>query len=299
MTAFDDSSGLTGQGSPGQFGAQAAQEIEVRLGGAALKKAAFPDDRAQEVREPASWWLEALWLVSPRMDTRIIIFLWKKLIQDILTARREPRSLSTDTKWLLPKMVPDTEVITPVNFHAEVSQNAVLFSDSAYIMKNRIGSEVGKPSTVSVGGDLTHAKLIYVPIPEESTGLCVVYFAIGMTGYDSVTIESPIGKVTHTGVTRINNYDNLSGSLVIEAPPTAIATERWLADCDRMASRVFDMFSFAQGRLIRWSVRQVQQGDHVLETEFHGPNSTGVPIGPVFPFEYGMVLNLAVNHYTQ
>lgn len=210
-----------------------------------------------------------------------------------------PVPLSAGTKWLLPMMVSDTEVMTRVNFHAEVLEKGVLTSDSAYIMSNRVGSEIGKSSTVSVGGDLTHAKLTYSPFPAESTGLSVVYFAIGMTGYNPVSVESPIGKVTQVGVAKIDNYNSLNGTIVIEGPLTPVATERWLADCNRLASRILDMFSFAQGRLIRWSVRQVQEGDHVLESEFNGPNSSGVPISPVFPHEYGMVLNLAVNRYTQ
>jgi hypothetical protein len=210
-----------------------------------------------------------------------------------------PVVLSTDTRWLMPLMVPDTEVMTTVNFRAEVKDAGLLTSDSAYITHHKMGSERGKPDTILVGGELARAKLTHAPFPKESTGLTVAYFAIGMTGHMAVAVESPIGKVTQLGTTHIDNFDNLHGRVVIQAPADAVAFDRWLGECDQMASRVFDMYSFAQGRFIRWSFRQIQEGDRVLEIEFSGPHATGIPMWPVFPFEFGMVLDLAVNRYTQ
>lgn len=217
----------------------------------------------------------------------------------VVTWQSSPVVLSNDTWWLMPLMVPDTEVMTLVSFRAEVKDAGVITSESSYLTHHKNSGAAGKPDTISVGGELARATLKYAPFPKESTGLIVRYFAIGMTGFNPVSVDSPIGKVTQTGNPTIENYNNLCGAIVIEAPATAMPFDNWLAECDRMASRVFDMYSFAQGRFIRWSIRQVQEGERVMEVEFLGAHSTGIPMWPVFPSEFGMVLDMAVNRYTQ
>jgi len=213
--------------------------------------------------------------------------------------KTSPVDLTNETKWLMPGQLKEKETLAYLKLEAKVEDGGVFTSDHAYITLHSPTLYPDKPSIIAVAGQMAEAKLVYAPIPDTSTGLAVGYLAVGMKGFSVVSCESPIGRVSQLGPSEVENYDNLSGRVIIQAPSTAVAMGEWLRQCDPLALRVFDMLSLAQGRLIRWAVRQIETEDRVLQIEFIGPRHSGPPQWPVFHhLNLGPVLELAINRYT-
>ena len=207
--------------------------------------------------------------------------------------------LTDQTKWLTARNLEEKQTLAYLKLQANVQEDGVFTSDHAYITRHSPTLNPGKPSTVAVSGQMADAKLTYAIIPATSTGLAVSYLAVGMKGFRPVSLESPVGLITQRGPDEVENYDNLAGFVIIQAPSKPSAAAEWLKQCDPMAMRVFDMLSLAQGRLIRWSVRQIETEERVLEIEFSGPRHSGPPQWPVFHrLNLAPALDLAVNRYT-
>ncbi len=207
--------------------------------------------------------------------------------------------MTNGTKWLMSLEHTESDVLAYLKLRATVEDNGVFTSDYAYILQPRPTIYPDKPSTIAVAGQMAHAKISYAPIPETTAGLGIAYRAVGMKGFNTVSIESPIGRIVQQGPAEVENYDTLQGLVAIYAPSNAVASGEWMKKCDDMTQRIFDMLSLAQGRLIEWSIRQLGQEARVLETEFNGPKRSGPPVWPVFHhLHLGPVLDLAVNHYT-
>jgi hypothetical protein len=211
-----------------------------------------------------------------------------------------PVELTSDNKWLIHIAVELGVVMRAVDFRSLVPESGTISSNYAYVTGHTTSSTIGQPSTIIVNGSLARAKLSYSALSTESSNSAVIYHTIGMTGRLPVTVESPTGMLTQNGPSQVENYDFLHGHILIQAPAQSLPFDQWLADCDQLVSRVLDMVSLAEGRLIRWSVRQIEAGDRVLELEFNGPHASGLPLWPAFDYRFlKPVLDLAVNVYTE
>ena len=65
-------------------------------------------------------------------------------------------------------------------------------------------------------------------------------------------------------------------------------------------ARVLDMLSFAEGELIRWSVRQIETKEAIVVIDCEGPKGSGPAWDGAFHYlNLQPVLDLAVNRYTE
>jgi hypothetical protein len=164
----------------------------------------------------------------------------------------QPVVLTRDTKWLMPLQIPAAELATPITFSADVPDGGIFSSDYAYISSHQPRIKINEPDTISVGGGFSQAKIVYEALPADTKDLAVVYRAAGMKGFKVQSIETQVGRVTQQGPHEIEDYDLMSGLVTIVAPADPKPTYPWLQECEKMAFKIFDLLSLAQGKFFRW-----------------------------------------------
>ena len=72
----------------------------------------------------------------------------------------------------------------------------------------------------------------------------------------------------------------LAGELQIQAPSYAGALSDFVRRCDARTSDVLRAVSLSQGRLVRWSIREIFVGRNLREAYFTGAHDTGTSDRP-------------------
>jgi hypothetical protein len=134
---------------------------------------------------------------------------------------------------------------------------------------------------------------------DSAAGVRASYYAIGIRAFGVRTVDTRAGRLRLLAKRAIESYDEISGLFEIEARSSAKSISEWLSEADEVALEVLDLLSFAEGRLIRWTVRQLVLDKRIIETEFLGPTRTGNPRRGFYHWlDLQPVLELAAGRYT-
>ncbi len=104
-----------------------------------------------------------------------------------------------------------------------------------------------------------------------------------------------------TGAANLTNYDELSGGVAIDSPFSGTSpTPQQLEMIDAEVRRLLDVLSLAEGRFMRWSIRQVWLGGQLHSALCRGPMPSSEPRFPLFSLlNFSPTVSLAVDRYTE
>ena len=207
-------------------------------------------------------------------------------------------NLDNNNKWLIGASFPSGRYVTKAQFNGTAESDITLRADRFFLHGGNTSSDP-TGSYVTCEGEFSDLQVTYGPMPETSAQQSLIYFAVGMKGFNVVETDSPQGRVALTGPPQIDEPDHLSGRLVISAGDISKPLAQWHSECDQLAENIFDIMSLAQGRFIRWSVRRLESESGLIELRCHGPQRAGPALDGVFPhLNLKPALDLAVARYT-
>lgn len=203
-----------------------------------------------------------------------------------------------DSNWLLRVMYPSTRVLPRLQFRGTTSDGIQLSSQHLYISSGGRSSD-SEGVQFRISGDLLSLEATYRELPLTSKGIRLIYFPSGMKCFRTPNIASSVGQIVLSGSHEIHDPDALSGQLQIEAPKEEMPFEEWRGACDKMANKIFDLVSLAEGRFFRASVRRIEDDEGLIKLFCDGPRESG-------PYQDGLlshlhlqpVLELTLNKYT-
>lgn len=133
-----------------------------------------------------------------------------------------------------------------------------------------------------------------------AAGVRAAYYAIGLRGFGTHEVDTRAGRLGLLAKHTVENYNEISGRFDIQAFQSAASSIRqWVEVADEVALDILDLVSFAEGRLIRWSVRHLIIDTSVVAMEFRGPSRTGPPRRGFYHWlDIQPVLELAAQNYT-
>lgn len=146
-------------------------------------------------------------------------------------------------------------------------------------------------------------ELSYELSSEQNPGksLRLEYFVPGLQCHGTVSVETAYGKLEISGPTKVQNYDELTGIIAMEAPSNSHPFEpKRIDEIDSAVRRILDILSFAEGRFMRWSIRYILiEGRQVSSILFRGPMPSSKPRFPVFSYlNLEPLIHLAMKTYT-
>lgn len=210
----------------------------------------------------------------------------------------DPLKLVKSNVWLLKLSAPKTRFLPKLIFEGAALTGEHVVSNSVFFDVHAISTPTS--TKLRLKGTAYHLRVDYVPYPKTSRDCLLVYRTIGMQAHGHLKAPTKWGNIVVAGPNKIKHYNWIHGSLSVKAPNKRQPSKNWIAACDRMTDRILELISFAEGRLIRWSVRSLYKRDNVVAHEFFGPQRTTEPHEPVFYFlNLQPVLDLAVSRYTQ
>ena len=117
----------------------------------------------------------------------------------------------------------------------------------------------------------------------EGANPCQVeYFTIGQEGFHPICRDVDLGTISISGQSKIENFDHVTGKIVISGECRANELTQWFSDVDRLVDRLLGGLSIAQGRRIYWSARQQYVGEHLDYLTLAGSRPTSSPREPLF-----------------
>ena len=210
----------------------------------------------------------------------------------------EPIDLTAETAWLLKAAFPEGRVLRRFSVTGLTQNGIRVESDYVYIVANKTESDASGTRLI-LTGDASRLRIAYQALPESSENVVVTYLTVGLRAFGEPSVETSFGKLTLVGPTEIKDPDHLNARVHIQSNQQIPLTE-WLSGCDRLMARVLDMLSFAEGGLIRWSVRQIETKEAIVVIDCEGPKGTGPAWDGAFHYlQLQPVLDLAVNRYTE
>jgi hypothetical protein len=127
----------------------------------------------------------------------------------------------------------------------------------------------------------------------------LLYVTVGMRGFARQKADTPTGRVFLAAPSSATDAAQLAGFIGVEAENRDQALLDWLADCDSLAESILDLVSLGQGRLIRWSIRELNSGNRRVLIDFYGPQDTSPEWDGIFHhLNLQPVLDLALSSYT-
>jgi hypothetical protein len=210
----------------------------------------------------------------------------------------EPIDLTAETAWLLKAAFPEGRVLRRFSVTGLTQNGIRVESEYVYIVANKTESDASGTRLI-LTGDASRLRIAYQALPQSSENVLVTYLTVGLRAFGGPSVETSFGKLTLVGPTEIKDPDHLNGRVHIQSNQQVPLTE-WLTGCDRLMARVLDMLSFAEGGLIRWSVRQIETKEAIVVIDCEGPKGTGPAWDGAFHYlQLQPVLDLAVNRYTE
>jgi len=211
----------------------------------------------------------------------------------------EPIDVTSETAWLVNAAFPEGRLLRRFQLRGKAGGGMTIESDDVYITSNRTESD-SKGARLVLSGDASRLRIEYHPLPKTSRNVVLTYFTVGMRAFRPPSIDTPHGKLTLVAPTEIEDPDHVNGRVHVEAKKLERPLDEWIGDCDGLLTRVLDMVSFAEGGLIRWSVRQIESEEAVVSIDCEGPKGSGPAWDGAFHYlNLGPVLDLAVNRYTE
>jgi len=211
----------------------------------------------------------------------------------------ETTAATAENKWLFEAAFPDGPLLQPLSVNGKTSDGVTCSTDSLYVASySHTTDEQGHRLTI--GGDASNLRLLYKELPKSSDGLRIIYFTVGMRAFGAPQADTNVGKLSLAGPSQLEQPDDVAGRITIAAPAEGRPFEAWLSDCDAIVSRVLDMVSFAEGGLIRWSARRIEDSTELVAIDCEGAKESG----PSFDGFYSHlnlqpVLDLAIQRYTE
>ena len=210
----------------------------------------------------------------------------------------EATTVPAENKWLFEAGFPDGPLLQPLSVNGKTSDGITCSTDSLYIVSYSHATD-GQGHRLTIGGDALNLRLLYKELPKSSEGLRIIYFTVGMRAFGAPQADTAAGKISLAGPSQLEQPDDIAGRVTIAAPADARPFEAWLSDCDAIVSRVLDMVSFAEGGLIRWSARRIEDSKELVAIDCEGAKESG----PSFDGFYSHlnlqpVLDLAIQRYT-
>jgi hypothetical protein len=155
-----------------------------------------------------------------------------------------------------------------------------------------------KGPRVQLEGEASQLRLRYADDPPNTRGCRVIYFPVGMRGLSVQSADTTAGRLSVAGA-KVEDFGALAGMVQIDAPVEARSLPDWLPLCDAVARQVLDIVSFADGRFITWSARELSVDERVVYREFFGAHPSGQPWDETFDWlNLQPVIDLALRAYT-
>jgi hypothetical protein len=211
-----------------------------------------------------------------------------------------PIKLVKANSWILKLAAPKTRFLPKLIFEGGAGTGEHVVSNSVFL---DIGtSSTPTSATLRLKGKAYHPSRGLRGTPEEASST-----HIDLPHRRHARLREPDNSYD---AREINTYRTLQDRRLQSTPgPTSSGSaaprgshslKKWITSCDRLADRVLEVISFAEGRLIKWSVRSLYKQGNLIAHEFFGPQRTTDPHSPVFYFlNLQPVLDLAVSRYTQ
>lgn len=198
--------------------------------------------------------------------------------------------------WLYEDPFPSARLAPPCSLRAQ-GPNGTMITGEVHLtnVDRRI---TGSATTLDVRAEATPLRVGYpTPAPEPGAGHTLEYKTTGMHGYGLAVAPTSLGLLSITGTpAAITDYSELHGALRLrtDTPPLD-----WVEKADALARDVLNVFSLAQGHLIRWSIREYYRGTNLAEVLCSGPHLTSSPYEPLFShLDPQPLLDLAARAYT-
>jgi len=215
-----------------------------------------------------------------------------------ISIRVEPIPLEASSKWMFDVAFPSGPLLERLSIHGQNHEGISCETDQFYVITCETTSD-GHGNRLSLAGDALKLRLLYLPMPETSTGLRAIYYTVGMRASGAPTVSTSAGRLTLVAPMKLAEPDNISGRLYIESPNDKRSAESWLSDCDAVVLRVLDLVSLADGGLIRWSVRRLENERELIAIDCEGPKESGPAFDGLFAYlNLQPVLEL-VERYTE
>jgi hypothetical protein len=181
--------------------------------------------------------------------------------------------LGHDTKWLFE--IPD---VTSLRLEATDESGRVVTSNTVYRDGRGTKSDAsGSSVTLSAIAMWLEVNEPHFDSAASVAGVSAAYYAIGLRGFGVQKIKTRAGPLALLASAKVSNFDEITGRFYITAEEPQISMSEWREAADDVADDLLDVVSFADGRLIRWSVRRLIRDGHVIAQEFRGPGRTGAP----------------------
>lgn len=149
---------------------------------------------------------------------------------------------------------------------------------SDYVTLNSRTDRLGgkRAPSMKIVGNASRMTVYWLDLPKNNRGLRVSYYPVGMRGYGRQYLRASVGEILVGAPSVGVVHDKLAGQIDVTAAGRPRKVPAWLSSCDDYADRILAMTSLAEGRVIRWSIRNIVSvaDDRIIETELYGPKRT-------------------------
>lgn len=205
-------------------------------------------------------------------------------------------SLTRDTFWIHERWQ-----ATALALNATTPSQLLLSSKSVYL------SSVGTKTNADGEWTTLSGIAVWLEVNEKdfdraasAADTIAEYFVVGLRGFQVQALHTRAGTLQLRGAAAVKNFNEITGRLNVHAGSPVSNLEEWIGAADEAATDALDIVSFAEGRLIRWSVRRLVLEGKVISTEYRGPARTGSPRrGFHHWLDLQPVLYLASNYTTE
>ncbi len=166
----------------------------------------------------------------------------------------------------------DRSIIPYLKLKCVAPDGTQLISDHVYI------TELSHPSNsqgawVRLKGEAARLEAVTAVI-STGTKATLLYHTLGMRGFDAVIKEFSDLTLRVEAPHEVDDLDRMSGGVLMEGKNVGLVNE-WIIECDKKAETLLRVISFGQGRMIRWTARDLWVDDQLASTLFVGPTSGG------------------------
>jgi hypothetical protein len=169
-----------------------------------------------------------------------------------------------------------------------------LISDHTYI------TELGLPynaegSWVHLRGEAARLDAVIFPC-DSASKVTLRYHTLGMRGFSTINKEYGDLNLTVEAPHDIKDFDSMSGAVWMQGM-NIDALNAWVEERDRNAETLLRVISFGQGRIVRWTVRELWVNDVLSSILFVGPNASPAGLEPPFSHHLEPVIELAAARF--